>query len=740
MSRHRIANTVGLVLATLVCWLYGLHLYHAANRPLYSDVKLPSIEPVSPHSTEHTMDPVLSDSNDGILTFVHASDLHISKYVATGGLVHFQHFLRTAVPLVSPRLVVVTGDLTDGKDKQKLISQQQLEEWQAYKRALSQTDYVQRFNGTFYRDQRGNHDCFNVFSQASSENYFGMYSAVGDSSGYMLRIDEPFGTYSFVASDGCPRHGFARPLNFFGYLDARDMQLLESRLEEARGSSHVFMLNHYPVSTMVYGKYRKEFGELVRQVSVFLCGHLHELVGGIGAQLQAYKAREGYWELEIGDMKEHAVYRVYAVDHDIVSFVDVRLPLPQIPMPNPELLDVRVEAPVPHPPVVLVTNPKDARYLLPKHEPLERIRESTFIRMLVWTDQPVASVQVQIDGQVHPHPAVFRGTERQVGSSANETVKTPLWVAPWDPELYNDGTVHELQVVATDAAGKTTTSRTPFVIGQTLVPLQNDARGGWIMQQSFSSMFQTSACVSYILMTLCLLVVPRVYFATLPNFSSWLSERSVLHHKDMAYIRHLYTLCCNADSAVAKVKLGLAMLAARAKFLVWTQFTAQVYLASVPWLFWPGYFFAMGMCILPLFTGRLIPSAQGSDAVGSVYAYGIYISHEWSPLLDSWTYALASIVSLAVLLVYLPVAVASPSMFYAPRAKRPWYRTVTVRVLVVLFVLVYLGAPTLMTAYTYGWVSIVFGYGRGWLFVVSCLALYVVDWRMPVSLSNTTAA
>ncbi|KAJ2185489.1 hypothetical protein GGH18_004375, partial [Coemansia sp. RSA 530] len=106
MSRHRIANTVGLVLATLVCWLYGLHLYHAANRPLYSDVKLPSIEPVSPHSTEHTMDPVLSDSNDGILTFVHASDLHISKYVATGGLVHFQHFLRTAVPLVSPRLVV----------------------------------------------------------------------------------------------------------------------------------------------------------------------------------------------------------------------------------------------------------------------------------------------------------------------------------------------------------------------------------------------------------------------------------------------------------------------------------------------------------------------------------------------------------------------------------------------------------------------------------------------------------
>ncbi|KAJ2829249.1 hypothetical protein IWW50_000963 [Coemansia erecta] len=738
MSRHRVANTAGLVLATLLCWLYGLHLFHAANRPLYDTASALSApaEPGTPNAEHSAPGPAIDDSNDNILTFVHATDVHISKYVPVGGLIHFQHFLHTAVPLISPRLVAVTGDLTDGKDKQKLISQQQIDEWQAYRRALDQTDVKRRFNGTFYRDQRGNHDCFNVFSRASGENYFGEYSAVRDSTGYVLRVEEPFGVYSFVASDGCPRHGFARPLNFFGYLDAPDMQLLEQRMGQARGSNHTFMLNHYPVSTMVYGRHSRPFADMARQVSVFLCGHLHELVGGIGAQLQAYKAREGFWELELGDMKEHAVYRVYAVDHDLVSFVDVRLPLDQIPLPNPALLAAHVDRPIPHPPVVLATNPKDARYLLPKHEPLDRMRRSRFIRALVWTDQPVKSVTIRIDGQLHPHAAVYRGTERQAGANANETVKVPLWAAPWEPALYDDGKVHELEIVATDQAGKTGTSRTPFTLSRRLAPLDNDARGGWIMQQSFSRMFRTSGCVSYVLMTLCLLVVPRVYFSTLPNYSAWLSARSVQHHKDMAYIRHMHTLCRSAGSATAKTKLALAMLAARAKFLVWTQFTAQVYLASVPWLFWPAYLFAMGMCVLPLFTGRLIPSAPGSDGIGSVYAYGIYIAHEWSPLLDSWTYALASIVSLTVLLVYLPVAVAPPSLFYAPRAKRPWYRTVTVRVLVVLFVLVYLGSPTLMTVYTYGWVSVVLGYGRGWLFAASCVALYVVDWRLPVSLSN----
>ncbi|KAJ1824678.1 hypothetical protein LPJ73_009315, partial [Coemansia sp. RSA 2703] len=309
-------------------------------------------------------------------------------------------------------------------------------------------------------------------------------------------------------------HGFARPLNFFGYLDADGMRLLEQRMEAAQGSNHTFLLNHYPVSTMLYGRHRRAFADMVRGVSVFLCGHLHQLAAGIGAQLQAYKPREGYWELELGDMKEHAVYRVYAVDHDLVSFVDVTLPLPAVPLPNPDLLAARVPSAIPHPPVVLVTNPKDARYLLPRHEPLHRMLTSSHIRLLVWADRPLASVALAIDGVPHPHAAEYRGHE--TGGSSADLVKTPLWVAPWNASQYNDGRVHWLEATATDADRKTTTTRLPFHFSSTPIPLDNDARGGWIMRQDFAAIFRTSAVASYLLMAVFLLIVPRLWANHLP--------------------------------------------------------------------------------------------------------------------------------------------------------------------------------------------------------------------------------
>ncbi|KAJ2338158.1 hypothetical protein GGH92_007298, partial [Coemansia sp. RSA 2673] len=253
METRKILSQVGLVLVTLLCWLYGFHLYTEANRPLQDrSLGFSVSNTLARPSLDHI--PVLDDSNDGILTFIHASDIHISKYVPQGGLIHFLHFLHTAVPLISPRLVTITGDLTDGKDQQKLISLQQIDEWKAYERALDSSGVKDRFNGTFYRDQRGNHDCFNVFASDSADNYFNTYSAAKEVGGYYLEIKESFGSYAFVASDGCPRHGFARPLNFFGYLDAQGMQLLEGRLTRARTANHTFLLNHYPVSTMLYGR------------------------------------------------------------------------------------------------------------------------------------------------------------------------------------------------------------------------------------------------------------------------------------------------------------------------------------------------------------------------------------------------------------------------------------------------------------------------------------------------------
>ncbi|KAJ2529129.1 hypothetical protein EV175_007393, partial [Coemansia sp. RSA 1933] len=34
MERHRLVHSLGLIVLTALCWLYGLHLYRAANAPL----------------------------------------------------------------------------------------------------------------------------------------------------------------------------------------------------------------------------------------------------------------------------------------------------------------------------------------------------------------------------------------------------------------------------------------------------------------------------------------------------------------------------------------------------------------------------------------------------------------------------------------------------------------------------------------------------------------------------------
>ena len=67
----------------------------------------------------------------------------------------------------------------------------------------------------------------------------------------------------------------------------------------------------------------------------------------------------GFLELEVKDWMENRFYRILAVDHDLLSFIDVK-----------------------HNdwPVILITNPKPATFMIPKHEPISRIRNSTHIR------------------------------------------------------------------------------------------------------------------------------------------------------------------------------------------------------------------------------------------------------------------------------------------------------------------------------------------------------------------------
>lgn len=104
---------------------------------------------------------------------------------ARGGLAHLKEFLQKELPILSPELVVVTGDLTDAKSKWKLSSSQFEQEWAAYHAALKESGVLER--ASFWFDQRGNHDCFDVAGFDHESNHYKVYSSVKEE-GYAFHL------------------------------------------------------------------------------------------------------------------------------------------------------------------------------------------------------------------------------------------------------------------------------------------------------------------------------------------------------------------------------------------------------------------------------------------------------------------------------------------------------------------------------------------------------------------------
>lgn len=123
-----------------------------------------------------------------------------------------------------------------------------------------------------------------------------------------------------------------------------------------------------------------------------------------------------------------------AVDHDLFSFADVELGKW---------------------PYVLITNPKDARFL--SHEPTKRMLRSTHVRVLVFGPHKVASAKLFIDGKFH-------------GDLQPVRLGGPLYVLSWQPSYYSAG-LHEMVVEVHDVEGNSQSSRQPFSLDNTVAPL-----------------------------------------------------------------------------------------------------------------------------------------------------------------------------------------------------------------------------------------------------------------------------
>lgn len=166
---------------------------------------------------------------------------------------------------------------------------------------------------------------------------------------------------------------------------------------ESSSSNMTFWFGHYPTS-LIITEDGSNIRQLMRNASAYFCGHLH--LSGLHT-----RHKTGTYELELGDWKHNRMYRIVAVDSNVMAFSDQAF--------HEE-------------PVIIFTNPQHARFPAPQKV------TSTHIRLLIFPPSHTLTVDLYID-------------KVKIGEAQN--VKGPLYVLPWKPEQFKSGLHHITAVV-----------------------------------------------------------------------------------------------------------------------------------------------------------------------------------------------------------------------------------------------------------------------------------------------------
>ncbi|CAL4913649.1 unnamed protein product [Urochloa decumbens] len=441
---------------------------------------------------------------------VQVSDLHISAYSPERAA--DLALLGTALRAIRPHLLLVTGDITDAKNRQRTTSRQDEYEWVTYKKTIDAIAGSGGIDKSRIFDIRGNHDTYGVPYRGGKLDFFSTYSVnsqlkrLSTISSILLQGDR---SYQFLGIDDTMSVGIRYPANLFGHPTDKMIEAVNSELQYWTNHSNVpvtkVVFGHFPMSFATSSEKGQRYESVFarQSVSAYLCGHLHAKVSKQLWRYHKMRTTEGhrssFWEWELGDWKDSRLLRILAIDGGAVSFIDQTLK---------QVLQTSI----------LVTYPTDSRSM--NMLVSEELSMRNDINVLVFSHEVIRNVSARV---FDSHSEFKIVEEIPLQLVASSSAQRSLFHAKWNAENYKSPspTRYWLQVFVLDSHGvKISSEQRPFSVeGKMAIPTSP-----WLNYLVFEVQWEDMYQVlmrSNMAFTIVLLFIPKLLYHFVRRSSSY---------------------------------------------------------------------------------------------------------------------------------------------------------------------------------------------------------------------------
>lgn len=477
----------------------------------------------------------------GLMWVVQVSDLHVSSYHPDRAQA-MEIFLGPLLAFINPALVLITGDLTDAKSKDRRSRRQDEAEWVQYSESIGKVIEDSGLPQYAFYDLRGNHDKFGVPEVGGKLDYFSKYSVSAQnnrtSTVQSVTLMNRGWKHVFVGIDDSMGVGLGGPCNLFGHPTDQQLQKVDLELSQwdAQSPEKVtkVVFGHFPMSFTASSETRErpEAVYTKHSISAYICGHLHANFGpNLFRHHQHYPSRYGspksgdsggedksgeFWEWEVGDWRMRRIVRILAFDEGHTSFVDV-----DFFNLNASNHDAKNQLPT----LVIPTYPLDS-------QKMQRLKPLPFsssaqdsVRALVFSSEPLVSVVARFFDTITEQLVLLEELEMHVLSKTGHTGY--LYVSKWNSTKYIDWSPRRymLQIVVVNLEGKETcSSLRPFSVNNRIDKLKLKWSEFFVMGFNWDEIFPILLW-SGLTSLVALFILPKFYFHFLVRsgyYSRWI--------------------------------------------------------------------------------------------------------------------------------------------------------------------------------------------------------------------------